>query len=72
MKKVTAKFQCESKTVSGYDVVLIPVTGDSPENKEFFKYTPCGQIQMSVLNPSAGEAFEPGREYLLEFIPVVK
>ncbi len=56
MKKVRAKFFCIEKGNSGYNkesitskVVLQAVHGtygDSEENREFFKYTPNGKIEI--------------------------
>ncbi len=39
----------------------------SPENKEFFKYTPNGTIQIGVLNRKAWEEFPLGREVYVDF-----
>ncbi|WP_236293118.1 hypothetical protein [Paenibacillus allorhizoplanae] len=41
----------------------------SEENKDFWKYTPAGQIQMSVDNEKAQEQFEVGKEYYVDFTP---
>lgn len=48
-------------------VQLAPVYGD--ENKPWSKYTPQGQISMTITNPAAIEAFELGKKYLIEFLP---
>lgn len=48
-------------------VKLAPVWGDSPENKEFFKWTPSGKIELGTINPSAAAAFVIGGEYFVDF-----
>jgi hypothetical protein len=39
------------------------------ENGRFFRYTPCGRLSLSTVNPSAAEAFVVGRDYYLDFTP---
>ena len=51
----------------GYEVTMHPVTSGSEEDKTFWQATPSGQLQMFVLNPAAGEQFEPGDTYYLDF-----
>ena len=50
-------------------VVMVPVYDPDPqsENGRFYKYTPSGEIKLSVLNPDAAAAFEIGEEYYVEF-----
>lgn len=72
---VTAKFKCTS--TSNFEggakgVKLGAVVGGSPENDQFFKWTPNATIELSTLNPAAAEQFEPGAEYLVTFEKVVK
>ena len=43
------------------------VTEGSLENKEFFRYTPTGHIEIGVLNRKAWEQFELGKEYYVDF-----
>lgn len=67
---VRAKMVCESKEESednGSSVVLRPVTGESEENKSFYKWTPSGQVQLNTVNVSASAYFEVGREYYVDF-----
>lgn len=69
---VRAKFVCESKQDvpgSGAQITLRPVYSGSEENKEFFKYTPAGQVQLSVVNEKAADQFEIGKEYYVDFTP---
>jgi hypothetical protein len=58
--------------VFGYDelqvIKLIPVyPEDSPENKEFYKWTPSGSIELGVLNKKAGDYFKLQCEYYIDF-----
>lgn len=46
---------------------MSPVMSGSEENKEFFKWTPSGRIELSTVNPEAGKAFELGKEYYVDF-----
>lgn len=69
MEKVRAKFKCDQ--VTQYDggageVKLSAVTSGSEENKQFWKYTPAGDLKMHIDNPAALETFEPGQEYYLD------
>jgi hypothetical protein len=66
---VRAKFKCDSV---GYypdtcTVSLSPVTNGSEENKTFYKYTPGGKIELSVVDKKTAELFEPGKEYYVDF-----
>jgi hypothetical protein len=64
---VRAKFKCQG-SVNGV-VTLWPVTDGSEENKTFWKYTPGGQITLTITNPAAMEQFEVGKEYYVDFTP---
>jgi len=48
-------------------ITLAPVYGE--ENKPWSQYTPCGQLQMTITNPAALGAFEPGKAYYLDISP---
>lgn len=70
---VRAKFRCVSKTVNehqsqGGEVKLIPVMGKSPENKEFFRWTPSGELRMGTINAPAFAYFEIGRDYYIDLV----
>lgn len=70
MKKVLAKFKCDSVTnfENGKTVNLSPVQSGSEENKAFAHYTPSGRLEMYIDNGTeAANLFEPGEEYFLEF-----
>ena len=71
---VTAKFRCESFELFGQDcrVVKMRAVYDSdPEgpNASWSKWTPNGDISMSITNSAAYEQFEVGKSYLLTFTP---
>lgn len=68
---VRAKFRCETIlfNATGAEVTLQPVTSGSPENEEFYKYTPGGSIKLSTVNLAAAQQFEPGNDYYVDFIP---
>ena len=54
----------EYGNAGGKKVVLLPVLGNSEENKEFWKYTPNGRIEMHFSNDDV--KFEFG-EYFIDF-----
>lgn len=70
---VRAKFRVDSyetrldKNEELRTIKLNAVYDGSPENKEFFKWTPCGQISIGVLNQKAWEQFPLGREMYVDF-----
>lgn len=68
---VRAKFRVETvtQTIHGFTVDLKPVTGGSPENERFFKWTPSGEIKMGTVNAEAAEQFKPGTEFYVDFTP---
>ncbi len=39
------------------------------ENAKFHKYTPSGEVSMTVDNPAASEQFEIGKQYYVDFTP---
>lgn len=46
-----------------------PVYNGSTENKEFFKYTPGGDIAIYTVNVQVADKFEQGKEYYVDFSP---
>lgn len=77
---VRAKFKVESYSTrlyqrsSGTDelrtINLTPVGSDnSPENKEFWMWTPVGKIELGTINPGAWAQFELGKEFYVDFTP---
>lgn len=73
MPAVRAKFKVEAKDVAPdgttNQIRMSAVFDGSPENKEFFKYTPTGTLNLGVVNEVAAAAFEVGKEYYLDFTP---
>jgi hypothetical protein len=45
-------------------IILNPVVDGSPENKDFFKYTPSGKLELQVINKNV--KFEPGKQYFID------
>lgn len=74
---VRAKFRCvekgEAVGFSGGDkmnkIQLHAVTNGSAETESFFAATPHGAISLGVVRPEAGDAFEVGKEYYVDFTP---
>lgn len=73
---VRAKFTCKSITRQQHwdktkgDLVTVrlePVSSGSPENAAFYAATPSGQIELSTLNAEAGNQFELGQAYYIDF-----
>lgn len=69
---VRAKFKCDevAKTAwGGCTLRFYPVTGGGQENEQFFKATPSGKLELSVVKAEVADKFEPGKEYYLDFTP---
>lgn len=67
---VRAKFKVQSVTDYGQvqQVKLTAVTDDGiPENQRYHKYTPSGEMMLSIDNPSASEQFKPGKSFYVDF-----
>ena len=68
---VRAKFYVYSVTEfvgNVVQVVLMPVTGSSEENKAFWQYTPSGKLEMSIKGEAA-DMFNVGQEFYIDFSP---
>lgn len=72
--KVIAKFKCsekrlntEGKPEDGSHVTMVPVTGGSKENENFYKWTPSGAITLGTINETAAAQFIEGEEYYVTF-----
>lgn len=50
----------------GGTVYLHPVINGSPENDQFYKYTPGGNLTLSTINGRAFEQFHLGEEYYID------
>ena len=73
MDRVRAKFRCVSVNHMDGDsreIKLTAVVGGGPENQGFNKYTPYGNLEMTIDNPAAADFIEPGKEYFLDFTRV--
>lgn len=71
---VRAKFRLQSITssasYSGQQFVFNAI-GDYgiPENERYHRYTPSGELKITVDNPPAQEQFSLGKDYYLDFTP---
>lgn len=65
------KFKCTNKTESlaGFQVEMQPVTDGSPENNQFFKYTPYGKLEIGLISEESANNIKVGKEYYLDIIP---
>jgi hypothetical protein len=65
------KFKLESVThrKEHSELHFEPVTTGSPENAEFFKWTPGGDLKLSVVKRETAEKLVPGAEYYLDITP---
>jgi hypothetical protein len=52
----------------GTVIKLNPVMNGSDENKEFYKYSPSGSIELGTMNEGAATQFEIGKEYYVDFL----
>lgn len=55
------------------EIKMAPVfgtLGDGEVNDSWSKYTPAGQLEMTITNPAAVSQFELGKVYEMEFTPV--
>ena len=71
---VRAKFKVTEKEVDEHgcgDVRLEAVTSGSPENDEFFKWTPSGELRMGTINGNALAQFELGDEFYVDLVKAV-
>ena len=72
---VRAKFKLISESRDCYSaenrsLKFMPVCDDgTPENQAFYKYTPCGTLELTCNNPQALAQFELGKSYYLDFTP---
>lgn len=70
---VRAKFRVTSVEDFGQSktVKLNAVCADEvPENQRYHRYTPYGELKMTIDNPGASDQFKPGVEWYLDFTPV--
>lgn len=50
-------------------VAMTPVYSGSPENEEFFRFTPAGDIKVYTVNAAALAQFDVGKEFYVDFTP---
>lgn len=69
MRITRAKFTCESILLLGNQrkVTLRAVSGGTPEDNQFSKWTPSGVVEIYISNPSAFDVFEVGKKYYADF-----
>jgi hypothetical protein len=68
---VRAKFRVYSVTDYGNQkqVTLSAVADNGGSNKSWAKYTPSGELKMTIDNPEASDQFAPGQHFFLDFTP---
>jgi hypothetical protein len=54
------------------EVTLMPVYGgeDDKANREWSKWTPSGELRLTITNPDAYNQFVIGKTYWVDFSPV--
>lgn len=52
------------------ELTLSAVTADTPENKQWSKWTPNASFKMTINNPSAIGLISKGHEFYVDLIPV--
>jgi hypothetical protein len=75
---VRCKFRCHYKEeqknsitgeVISATIKMSPVYSETGENKEFWQYTPCGDLSFYTVNPKAAAQIEQGKEYYIDISP---
>lgn len=52
------------------EVQLQAVTSDTPENKQWSRWTPSAQFALTINNPAAYGKLSSGHEFYVDFTPV--
>lgn len=65
--RVRAKFQATQVQVTDYGTRVTLQAAYDEENKTWSQWTPHGELQMTITNPAAAEAFKQGEYYFLDF-----
>jgi hypothetical protein len=50
-------------------IKLMPVVSGSEENKQFYRWSPSGSIDLGTVNPAVVEQFHIGDEFYIDFTP---
>ena len=66
---VRAKFYVNTVDKENGRVELWPVTSGSPENEQYYKWTPAGNIVLQTINDHAIQQFTQGKEFYVDFTP---
>jgi hypothetical protein len=53
-------------------LVMRPVTNGTPEDNTYSKFTPCGELSLTVTNEALMGQFKPGETFYVDFTPVNK
>ena len=66
---VRAKFKVTEVTENenGHRIKMTPVTTGSEENKQFFKYTPYGSIEIGTINNDVAKELLVGQDFYVDF-----
>ena len=70
MNVMRAKYKVDSvtKTDNASEIIkLSAVTNGTPEDNTFHKYTPYGNMDITITNPVLLGVIEPGQKYYLDF-----
>lgn len=72
--KTRAKFSCVEvvPTSDTWKVRLTPVYSGSEENRDFFKWTPGGEITLQVVGSDTAGQFKAGHDYYVDFTEVTE
>lgn len=79
LEQVVAKMQCHMNQPQkvgseGYNTIQLGAVyagyekdKENGENAIFGKWTPSGEVRMSICNPAANEFFKEGKKYYITF-----
>lgn len=72
--KIRTKFRVNSvnHNVDGTQVSLSVIPDDSPKNSRPNYVPPFGTINLGLLSHETGKAFVPGKDFYVDFTPVVE
>ena len=55
-----------AQDIDGYKISMTAVTTGSPENDNFFKYTPGGNLTLVTVSAAAADQLTVGKQYYLD------